>query len=362
MSGERSERPTARRLKEARREGRVARSPDVATWVGMLVASLLLPLVLQRAWESSRRLLMGVPVIIANPEVARALDVARDGMAAAAWAVLPLALGVMAVGVLANTAQGGFSVAPKLLRPQFKRLSPITGLKRMLGPQAMWEAAKILLKTALLAFVVWRGVVAVLPLLTSSGRLPLATVFGTVGSTGLRLMRDAAVVGLLMALADYAVVRRRTGKQLRMTKQEVKEEHKRTEGDPHVRGAIRSRQMAMSRNRMMAEVSKADVVVVNPTHVAVALRYDPSKGAPRVVAKGAGVVAARIRDEADRHRVPMVQDVPLARALHQACELGQEIPAQLYTAVARVLAFVLALKARGSAAGVHRPPALSGSA
>jgi flagellar biosynthesis protein FlhB len=119
-----------------------------------------------------------------------------------------------------------------------------------------------------------------------------------------------------------------------MTKQEVKDEHKQAEGDPHVKGQRRARQLAMSRNRMMAEVGEADVVLVNPTHVAVALRYDPAKGAPRVVAKGAGAMAARIREEADRHRVPMVADVPLARTLHGACELGQEIPAELYAAVA----------------------------
>jgi flagellar biosynthetic protein FlhB len=114
--------------------------------------------------------------------------------------------------------------------------------------------------------------------------------------------------------------------------------------------------MAMSRNRMMAELPNADVVLVNPTHVAVALRYDPAKGAPRVIAKGAGAIAAKIRDVANTHRIPLVQDVPLARALHASCEIGTEVPPELYGAVARVLAFVLGLKARGSAAGLHRTP------
>jgi flagellar biosynthetic protein FlhB len=141
-----------------------------------------------------------------------------------------------------------------------------------------------------------------------------------------------------------------------MTRREVKEEHKQSEGDPQLKGAIRSRQLAMSRNRMMSEVAKADVVLVNPTHVAVALRYDPARGAPRVVAKGAGAVAARIRERAGEHRVPMVEDVPLARALHAQCDLGQEIPGELYEAVARVLAFVMALRRRGSAGGTHRVP------
>jgi flagellar biosynthetic protein FlhB len=175
------------------------------------------------------------------------------------------------------------------------------------------------------------------------------------------LMRDVALAGLVMGLADYAYQRRRVGKQLRMSRHEVKQEHKQSEGDPLLKGAIRSRQMAMSRNRMMSAVADADVVLVNPTHVAVALRYQPDRGAPRVVAKGAGHVATRIREAADRHRVPMVADVPLARALHAACELDQEIPVELFTAVAHVLAFVLSLRAKGASSGTHRvPPASSG--
>ena len=140
-----------------------------------------------------------------------------------------------------------------------------------------------------------------------------------------------------------------------MSKQEVKDEYRKTEGDPHVKGQIRARQYAAARNRMMADLTKADVVVVNPTHVAVALRYDPAKGAPRVVAKGSGTLAAKIREKATEHRIPMVQDVPLARALYAGCELGQEVPPEFYGAVARVLAFIMGLKARGSAAGLHRP-------
>ena len=153
------------------------------------------------------------------------------------------------------------------------------------------------------------------------------------------------------------MAKKRLMKQLRMTHQEMKDENKQSEGDPNLKGAIRSKQLAVSRNRMMSEIVSADVVLVNPTHVAVALRYEQGRGAPRVVAKGSGHVAARIRERAAEHRVPMVEDVPLARALHAACEVGQEIPAEVYTAVARVLAFVLGLRARGSAAGTHRVPA-----
>jgi flagellar biosynthetic protein FlhB len=132
-----------------------------------------------------------------------------------------------------------------------------------------------------------------------------------------------------------------------MTLKEVKDENKNSEGDPLVKSQRRSRQLAMSRNRMIAAIAGADVVLLNPTHLAVALKYEPGKSAPKVVAKGSGTIAARIREEADTHGVPMVRDIPLARALHAACEIGQEIPAELYTSVARVLAFVMQLAARG---------------
>ncbi|MDY7556718.1 EscU/YscU/HrcU family type III secretion system export apparatus switch protein [Cryobacterium sp. 10C3] len=164
-------------------------------------------------------------------------------------------------------------------------------------------------------------------------------------------MQAAVVSGLVLAAADVFVVMRRNRKRTRMTKKEVTDENKSSEGDPRIKSQRRSRQLAMSRNRMIASVSTADVVLVNPTHFAVALRYEPGKSAPRVVATGAGVIALRIREQAATDGVPIVRDIPLARALHSACKLGDEIPVELYNAVARVLAFVLALKTRGSARG-----------
>jgi flagellar biosynthetic protein FlhB len=169
------------------------------------------------------------------------------------------------------------------------------------------------------------------------------------------MFRVVAVTGLVIAVADYVVVRKKMMKQLKMSKYEITQEYKQAEGDPHMKAHRKGVALSMSRNRMMSEVADADVLLVNPTHVAVALKYDPAKGAPRVVAKGAGEVAARLRALAEEARVPMVQDIPLARALHGSCELGQEVPAQLFTAVARVLAFVMHLGARGVKGGLHRP-------
>ena len=144
-------------------------------------------------------------------------------------------------------------------------------------------------------------------------------------------------------------------KQLKMSRYEIEQEHKNSEGDPHVKGSAGPTALAMSRNRMMADVAEADVLLVNPTHVAVALKYEAAKGAPRVVAKGADLVAAKLREKAAEARVPMVQDIPLARALHASCEIGQEVPPQLFTAVARVLAFVMQLGARGVRGGSTAP-------
>ncbi len=356
MSGEKTEQPTAQKLKKAKQEGQIGRSQDVGAWFGMLAASIMLPRTLGTAFQHAQDMVAKIPDVIADPDPPVALDMLKDGLMSAGWAVLPLALTMMAVGVAAAGAQGGIRVASKLFVPKFKRLNPFPGIKRMLGPQALWEGAKALVKTAVLAGVLYMTVKDLVPLLMTAGRMPVGTLLGAVSDAALTLIRAASVAGIVMAAADYFVVRRRTNKQLRMTKEEVKQEHKNTEGDPHLKGHIRSKQMAMARNRQMADVPTADVVLVNPAHVAVALRYDPEKGAPRVIAKGQGVIAAKIRELATEHRIPMVQDVALARALEKSVEVGMEIPADFYGAVAKVLAFVMSLKKRGSAAGVHRNP------
>jgi flagellar biosynthetic protein FlhB len=351
---DRTEKPTPRRLREARKEGRIARSADLGAWAAVLAGAWLLPMTVRAAVPRLTGMLQRVPEVIADPSPARAIAVLDSGLRAAALLSLPLCLGLAVVTFAAGAAQGGVHLATKNLRPQLKRLDPRAGLKRIAGPHAAWEAAKTLIKTVVAGAIAYHAVRGTMTTLTADGTQPLGAVLAEVVGTAMRLIRDVAVAGLLMGFVDYAYQRRRIGKQLRMTKHEVKQDHKQSEGDPQMKGAIRSRQLAMSRNRMMARVSEADVVVVNPTHIAVALSYRPERGAPRVIAKGADHVALRIRERATEHRVPMVDDVPLARALYATCDLDREIPAELFTAVARVLAFVLALRARGSAAGTHR--------
>ena len=353
---EKTEQPTAQKLKKAKQEGQIGRSPDEGGWFGMLAASIMLPRTLGSAMDHARELMAKIPDVIADPDPAIALGIMKDGLMSAAWAVLPLALTMMAVGIAAAGAQGGIRVATKLFIPKFNRLNPLPGIKKMFGPQSLWEGTKALIKTGVLAGVLYMTMKDIVPLLMTAGRLQLGSLLGVINDAVLGLIRSASVAGIVMAAADYFVVRRRTNKQLRMTKEEVKQENKNTEGDPHVKAAIRHRQMAMARNRQMADVPTADVVLVNPTHVAVALRYEPEKGAPRVIAKGTGPIAQKIRDLATEHRIPLIQDVALARALESSTDVGMEIPADFYGAVAKVLAFVMSLKKRGSAAGLHRNP------
>jgi flagellar biosynthetic protein FlhB len=356
MAGEKTEAPTPKRKKEARKKGQIARSPELVKWAGMLVATWLVPLTVRRTATLVSELATRIPAIAADPSADAALSLLGSGLAGVMGAILPLSIGLLAVGVVGNLAQGGLFVSGSLLKPKFNRLNPAKGLKRLFSPQGLWQSAKVLLKVAVLAFVCWGPLFAVTKELVAMGHPSLMVVGRMIAGTSLNIARNLAAAGLALAAFDYFVMRRKHMKQLRMTKQEVKDEHRSAEGDPMVKGQIRQRQVAISRNRMIASVADASVVVVNPVHVAVALKYDPVKGAPRVVAKGRGEVAARIRTEAEKASVPVVRDIPLARAIHGACDLGQEIPADLYEAVARVLAFVFGLGKRPSMGGILSLP------
>ena len=353
--GEKTEDPTPQRLKKAREEGQIPRTQELGTWAGAAVASFLLPILVGDAFDEVGRMFVQVGVVVEQPEVEAVTALLGQALATFVTVALPMALALMVVGVAASAAQGGVTVTAKPMKPTLNKLNPFPGMKRMFGGHGLWEATKAVIKTAALGTVVVVTSDRAQQLVSSAGALPLSAVTTTFTDSAVLMFRVVAVTGLAIAIADYVVVRRQTMKKLKMSKYEIQQEHKNSEGDPHVKAQRRATQMAMSRNRMMAEVADADVLLVNPTHVAVALKYEADRGAPRVVAKGADEVAAKLRERAAEARVPMVQDVPLARALHASCEIGQEVPAQLFTAVARVLAFVMQLSARGVRGGLHRP-------
>ena len=351
---EKTEKATPKKVKQSRKEGQVARTQELGAWVSVLFVAMSMQWLCRSGLAKVQVLMVTTIRQTASPDQHDMFAVLRDGSSIALLMAVALGACIMVIGVSSAIAQGGLFFATKAMKPKWSRLNPVQGVKRLFGPHAVWEGLKMLLKSALVGFFVWRAVVGLLPLV--GGLVPIEAGLHLAADAATGLMRDVALAGLVSAAADYAVQRRKTGKQVRMTKKEVRDEHKQSEGDPHVKGQIRSRQMAAARSRMMAAVPEADVVLVNPTHVAVALRYDPAKGTPRVVAKGAGLVATKIRELAEANRVTLVEDIPLARALHGGCEVGQEIPPQLYQAVAQVLAFVLSLRAAGVPAGRHRTP------
>lgn len=353
-AGEKSEKATAQRMKKVHEDGKLSRSQDLSAWLGLTAAAVMLPGTVSRGSEAAQQQLHAVTQAIASPDAGTVTELLGDGLWSVVGTIAPMLAVVALTVIVVAVAQGGVHV--KKMKPNVQQFNPVSGVKRLFGGQAWWEGAKTLLKTAVVGMVLYLAVQALVPQLMGTGRIPLEHMLAVAGSGIKQLLVWGIAAGVLLAAIDVLVVMKRNRKQTRMSRQEIKEENKRTEGDPLVKGHIRSKQMAMSRNRMMAAVADADVVIVNPTHVAVALKYVPGGGAPRLVAKGAGAVAGKIREQATEHRVPMVEDIPLARALHAACAVDQEIPAYLFSAVARVLAFVMQLKRRGAALGKHTIP------
>lgn len=352
-TGERSEKATDKRMREAHSKGRLSRSTDLSAWLAIAAAAIMLPGAIGKGSSAAVDQLFLVRQAIAHPSLAIARAALADGLASVGATVGGVLGLTAAVALGASVVQGGVHVRRIV---SFEHLDLAKGVGRLFGPQAAMQGVKALIKTAVVGLVLWMAVKGLLPIVYGSGRLPVASILSAAGDGAATLLRFAIAAGLAVAGFDVVMVIRRNRKHTRMTKREVKDEHKSSEGDPHIKGQRRSRQLAMSRNRMIGAIAGADVVLANPTHFVVALKYEPGRSAPRVVAKGAGQVAQRLREQAATDRVPVVTDIPLTRALHAACDLGDEIPADLYTPVARVLSFVMALKARGAGAGTHRAP------
>lgn len=353
-SGERSEKATDKHLREARQKGKLSRSQDLTAWLGIAAAGIAMPAAMAAGAAAGTEQLITLPSIMRDPSPQAALSVLGLGLGSVLPTLGTLLVSVAVVTLIGAVVQGG--VRMRKLSGRYEQFNLVSGVKRLFGMQALWEGAKALLKTAAIAVALWAVIASLVPVLSVSGAHSITRLLSTAAGGTATLLQVAVAVGLGLAALDVFVVMRRNMKHTRMTKREVRDEHKNSEGDPLIRQQRRSRQLAMSRNRMIAAVGGSDVVLVNPTHVAVALRYEVGRSAPKVVAKGKGVVAERIRERAIEAGVPMVRDVTLTRALHAACDLGQEIPAELYTAVARVLVFVDMLRKRGSARGVHAIP------
>ncbi len=340
---EKTEQATPRRRAKAREEGNVAKSQEVGSVVVLAVSLGALAALGPSMTEKAAALLTWQFQELAAVEVTTATVQAHVQRVTLVMAslVLPFAAIVALAGVGANIAQTGILLSLKPLTPKFNRISPAQGVKKIFSKRGAMELAKSLLKMSIVA-----GIVAQAMTGTTETLLPLMTTgifnaYGAILGAMFRMAAAGAFALAVVAILDLFFQRYDHEKQLMMTKQEVKQEHKENEGDPQLKGKIRSMQMDISRNRMMDDVATADVVVTNPIRFAVALKYDVDrKAAPRVVAKGARLLAKRIRDIAQENGVPIVENPPLARALYKACQVGSDIPISLYQAVAELLAFV----------------------
>lgn len=260
----------------------------------------------------------------------------------------PIFLLMVVVGLSSNLIQVGFLLTLKPLKPDFSRVNPYQGVKRLLSPRSLVELLKAIFKVTIVGFVVWRVLSGRAEELLALPVMPWPTpVYVVVGMAfDIGIWSAGVLVGV--ALLDYAYQRQHFERSIRMSRQEVREELKQTEGNPVIRQRVRQLQRAVAQRRMMQAVPQADVVITNPTHYAVALQYESgSMRAPRVIAKGQDLIALQIRRVAEEHGVPTMENKPLAQALYRLCEVGDEIPLDMYATVAEVLAFVYRLRSSG---------------
>ena len=345
--GDKTEQPTPKRLQEAREKGQVPRSRELGTTVVLLFGAVGLH-ALGASLGQGLEQIMVHGLRLDRGEVMDPRAMAEHlgfALGASGRLVLPFALLALLAAFVPPLLLGGWSFSTRALAPKFSKLNPVKGLARLFSVNGAVELAKSLVKVALIggvsAALIWSRADDLLALGGGGVRAAVRASFEIVA--GAFLLMAASTILIAAVDAPYQLWNNR--RQLRMTRQEVRDERKNTEGDPEVRARIRRVQQEMAMQRMMEKVPEADVVVTNPTHFAVALRYDPDgQGAPRVVARGADLIAARIRSLAREHRVPVFQAPPLARALYHSTELDQEIPAGLYVAVAQVLAYVYQLR------------------
>jgi flagellar biosynthetic protein FlhB len=348
--GDKTEAPTPRRRTEAREQGNVARSPDLSAAV-LLIGMLILLNWYGGGVVKALKAVMGYTLdtrSVADLSITSTTQSAVKAIIHVGTSLLPLFIGGMLIAIAVNLAQVGFHLNPKRLQPNLGALNPIKGLGRLFGGgRGKGHIIFSLLKLVLVTWVAWSAVSGRLGQIVTAQNLDLLQAFALgcemVWAIGIRI----GVVLLILALLDYAYQKWRHEQQLKMTKQEVKEEMKRMEGDPKIKSRRRQLAIQLLTQKLKKDVPTADVVVTNPTHYAIALKYDSSKmGAPKVIAKGQDFLAQRIREIAIEAGVPILERPPLARALYKAVEVGQEIPENFYAAVAEILAYVYELSGK----------------
>ncbi|MAK60537.1 MAG: flagellar biosynthesis protein FlhB [Ponticaulis sp.] len=344
---QKTEEPTQKRLDDARKKGDAVRSQDVPIWFSMLGIALLI---------AASQPILGM---IARPlhsllDHPHAFQLDNGGamalVEALIFAIAPAA--AIVFGIVALFALSGHLIQNRpawtieKMKPKLSKLSPLEGFKRIFGPQGLMNLFKSILKlsaiAAALAYAVWPDI----SLIERAGAMDIASLASVLQSIAGRLLIATLVVVGIIAAIDYLFQKQQFDKKMKMSRQEIKDEHKQAEGDPHVKAKIRQLRHERSSQRMMAAVPDATVIVTNPTHYSIALRYDDETPAPVCVAKGVDELALRIREVAEEHDIPLVENPPLARALYARMDVDEVIPREHYEAVAKIISFVMRTKRR----------------
>ncbi len=346
---QKTEDPTDKKLSQARSKGQVASSQEVKSWVVLLAGTAAI--IFMSPLIANQVRLIGLPYLENVEKIPADFDGMRlfmmNSFIEAGFALAPFMLLLLVFAIGGNLLQVGLLFAPEKIKPEFSKISPMAGLKRMFSARSLVEFLKGILKLVIVAFV---SIGMTIPLLTDMTLMPgfsMAEILDRILNIAILISGGTIAVMTVIAVLDFAFQKYQFTKQMKMSKQEVKDEHKQSEGDPQVKGRIRALRQQRARERMMSNVPDADVVITNPTHYAVALKYDiDDMSAPRLVAKGVDTLAFRIREVAEEHDIPIVENPPLARALHASVELDEEIPPEHFVAVAEVIGYVMRLKGK----------------
>ncbi|AZN40868.1 flagellar biosynthesis protein FlhB [Paenibacillus albus] len=347
FSQEKTERATPRKRSEARQKGQLAKSQEIAA--ALILLFIFLSFFALGGYYKVRILhifgLIFEQKLLMDVTTSNVISLFTDLMLQGFLLLAPIFGITVFVALAANYWQVGFLFIGEPLKMKLNKLNPISGFKHIVSMHSLVEFIKNILKLSLIGLVVYQALWSERAEIMNLARVPIGSIFSYVASITIKLGIEIGVVLVILAVFDYMYKRFEHEKSLRMSKQDIKDEHKKTEGDPLIKGKIRERQRRIALQRMMQEVPKADVVITNPTHFAIALKYDgATMEAPTVIAKGMDFVALRIKDVAKEHGVIMMENRPLARALYDRAEIGDTIPADLFQAVAEVLAYVYKLK------------------
>lgn len=352
---ERREQATPKRREEARKKGHVAKSRDLSSaaiiMAGLGAFYLFSPAMINGFTELTKDLFSnsGSINLTSNNFHTLMLNITYRSFLFTS----PIFILLSVVAISSNIMQTGFLISLNPITPDFSKIDPSEGFRRLFKRESIFELIKIILKLLLIGYVAYVIVKGEIRSLFEMADLDLEQIIYRFGRITLKVSFWAGILILVISLFDYLLKRWEYEKGLMMTREEIREEYRETEGDPAIRSRVRSIQRTMARKRMMAELPKADVVITNPTHIAVALVYDSKEmSAPKVIAKGAGILADRIKELSKKYRIPIVEDKPLAQTLYKIADIGDEIPSHLYKAVAEILAYVYRFKSKSL--GINR--------